>query len=342
MDSMLALQIIYTIEQLVATGGILVFLIAIIIWVAMSARDAEEIDFFKDRKNMQASKATTLSESSASDNEKPSSDINVVRVLRGGAFIGNRIRFKVKVANESEYTITDIMVHLVSYPRDALRFDGDDDAIHFSKIEPGGFRSPSFEFIPTQDCVRGEIVAGVTYIDTRGKAHTQTTRPYEIRAVCDLLIPEEITPEDFQQTVQSLHSGELVVSVDDWTPQEMYEKALVILEQANFSGVSAGVDSEEDVVTAKIEGWARGKYTDKGVGVQLLISGRSGEKGACCTIRILGEDSALVLPAIEDLRNRLTTWLCPKCRSTLQVESVKQLRKGGVVECPYCGVTIGR
>lgn len=332
-------QAAYTLEQLFAAGGILLFLFAIIIWVVLASRNQEETELFGGSKT--GPQTVTHVESSESE-KKLSSRIGAVRVLRGGAFIGNRLRFKVKVVNESQYTITDVKIHLVSYPRDALRFDSEDDDVYFSKVEPGGFRSPAFEFIPTQDCVKGEIVAGITYIDSRGKAHTQTTRPFEIRAVCDLLIPEKISPEAFKNALKGLHSGELVLSVDEWTPEEMFEKAQLMLQDANFHSVSSKYDQNDNVISAVIRGWARGKYTEKGVGVQLFISGPKAEKGACCTIRVSGEDLALVLPAIEDLRNRLSSWLCPKCRSNLSIPLVNQLRKGEVIECPFCGVTVGR
>ena len=94
---------------------------------------------------------------------------------RGGEFIGNRMRFKVKVLNETQFTITDVKVFLISYPTEALHLASDDDEF-FPKIEPQGFRSPSFDFMPTQDCVKGEIIAGVSYIDERGTAHTLTTQ----------------------------------------------------------------------------------------------------------------------------------------------------------------------
>ncbi len=331
---LLLAQAIYTVEQLIAAGAILLFLLAIIVWVALGSRNTEETDSFQTRK--------PSSTHTPSREKKLSPDINSIRVLRGGAFVGNRLRFKVKIVNDSQYTITDLVVQLISYPRDALKFDGVDDDLHFAKIEPGGFRSPSFEFIPTLDCVKGEIIATVTYIDTKGKAHSQTTRPFVIRAVCDLLIPEEISTKDFELTINELHHGDMVVSVDEWTPEEMYQKAMQIVEEANFHKVTSQIDSSDGVVHAKIEGWARGKYTGKRVGVRISITGPQEKKGASCTIHVSGEDSALVYPAIEDLRARLTSWLCPQCKSMLSVDEVALLRNGEVVQCRYCGVAIGR
>jgi len=265
-----------------------------------------------------------------------------VKALRGGEFVGNRMRFKVKVVNETPYTITDVTIYLLSFPKDALRLAGNKDDCKFSKIEPGGFRSPTFDFLPTQDCVRGEVVAGVSYVDMTGIAHTLSTEPFVIRAVCDLLIPDQVSPEDFALKLQSHEHGEIVIKVDEWTPEEMFEKSLRITDESNFFEVSSKMEVKDGVVFGKISGLAKGKYTGKSVGVQITVTGPSGEKGATCTIRVSGEDQAMILPAIDDLKERLSAWLCPMCSSPLTLENVADLRDGKVVCCPFCSVSIGR
>lgn len=264
-----------------------------------------------------------------------------VKALRGGEFIGNRMRFKVKVVNDSQYTITDVRVYLLSFPKAALRLAGEDDCL-FSKVEPGGFRSPTFDFLPTQDCVQGNIVAGVSYVDMRGKAHTFSTKPFVIRSVCDLLLPDQVTPEDFELKLRSHEHGEIAIKVNEWTPREMYDKALRLIDESNFFEVGSNIEEIEGVVYAKISGLARGKYTGKSLGVQISINGPAGEKGASCMIKVSGEDQAMILPAIDDLRERINAWLCPMCGSALTLEIVADLREGKVVQCPFCGVTIGR
>ncbi|NHI88018.1 MAG: hypothetical protein EAX87_00765 [Candidatus Thorarchaeota archaeon] len=264
-----------------------------------------------------------------------------VKALRGGEFIGNRMRFKVKVINDSQYMITDVRVYLLSFPKDALRLASDDDC-QFSKIEPGGFRSPSFDFLPTRDCVRGEIMAGLSYVDMKGKAHTISTKPFVIRAVCDLLLPEQVSPEEFTSKLKEHQHGEIVVKVNEWTPEEMYEKALRIVDESNFYEVSSNIDQSDGIVSGKITGYAKGKYTGKSVGVQIDITGPSNKKGARCTVRVSGEDQAMILPAIDDLRERLSAWLCPMCGSALTLQNVEDLKEGKVVCCPFCSVSIGR
>ena len=276
--------------------------------------------------------------------EKPHAPVSKkgIKALRGGEFIGNRFRFKVKVLNESRFTITDVTVYLISYPREALMLDSEDDDVFYPKIEPKGFRSPSFEFLPTQDCVSGLIVAGVSYVDPKGKAHTLKIRPFIIRAVCDLLKPDAISPDAFENKLESLEHGELVVKVNEWTPEEMQEKTLRVLNGSNFHEVASEMSEEDGIVQGKIIGWAKGKYTGKNVGVEVFISGPTGKPGARCKIRVSGEDDAMILSAIDDLRKRLTAWLCPMCGSNLTVKNVKDLKGGGTICCPFCGVSVGR
>ncbi|NHJ15055.1 MAG: hypothetical protein EAX95_15340 [Candidatus Thorarchaeota archaeon] len=264
-----------------------------------------------------------------------------VKALRGGEFIGNRMRFKVKVLNESKFTITDVTVWLVSYPGEAMRLKDDDD-IRFPKIEPGGFRSPHFDLLPTQDCVRGEIVAGVSYVDASGHAHSLTTAPFTIRSVCDLLQPEMIDESEFSRRLKELECGELTVKVGEWTPEEMYEKTLRILGQSNFYEVVSSIDARDGVTAGEVSGWAKGKYTGKRLGVRIRITGKSGRAGASCRITMSGEDDAMILPAIDDLKEQLSAWLCPFCGSKLTLDSVEDLKAGHSIKCPFCSVTVGR
>jgi len=274
--------------------------------------------------------------------DEPQVDESLVKVLRGGEFIGNRMRMKVKVLNDSPYLIADVTVYIITYPHDALKFTGDEHHIFFSKIKPGGFRSPTFDFLPTQDCVKGEIVAGVSYIDYQGTAHTLTAKPFVIRSVCDLLLPQHVTSEDFELKLKELECGEIIIKIDEWTPEEMFDKALKIINESNFFEVSSEIEETDDVVYSKIVGFAHGKYTGKEVGVEINIRGPAREKGASCTIRVSGEDQAMILPAIDDLKERLSAWLCPMCSSPLTLENVAALRDGKVIECPFCSVSIGR
>ena len=272
--------------------------------------------------------------------EEASSDEETVRVLRGGEFVGNRLRFKTKITNDTRHVITDVSLSIITYPRESLKLDGETSK-RFAKLEPKGFRSPTFEFLPTQDCVRGDIIANVTFIDHIGRAHTFTTKPYVIRAVCDLLNPESITPENFQLKLASMQSGEMIVKIKEWTPEEMFSKTRQILESSNFFNVDSKIE-DGSFVQRTILGWAKGKYTGKNIGIIVRITGKSGERGATCKITMSGEDEAMLMPAIDEIKQKLSAWLCPMCAGSIPEEQVNILKKGLSIICPFCGVTIDR
>jgi hypothetical protein len=264
-----------------------------------------------------------------------------IAVSRGGEFIGNRMRLKIRIQNNSEFIITDIIVYLISYPDESLRLENKEQVIHFPKIKPNGLEKGIFDFLPTKDCVRGNINVGVSYVDMRGEVHTLSLKPFIIRSVCDLLLPQRITPDDFKMKLKDLDCGEVTFKVVEWTPEEMFEKALRIVDESNFFEVTSESEDDTGIVFAKIRGFAKGKYTSKNVAVEISITGPKEEKGASCTISVSGEDHAMIMPTIDDLRERLNAWLCPQCGSPLTLANVEALRKGEVVECPFCSVSIG-
>lgn len=278
---------------------------------------------------------------SLSDVRPVESDV-IVQALRGGEFVGNRFRFKVKVVNRSPFVITDITVGLISYPKDTLRIEGS-PVKTIAKLEPNGYRSPTFDFLPTEDCVKGDIIASVSYVDSRGNAHSITTKSFTIRAVCDLLRPESISPAGFMLKLAILGHGEMMSRVEDWTPEEMHEKTLNILRDSNFFVVTRDLSQVgDDHVESKIKGWAKGIYTGNNLGVQVTITGRPGIKGATCKVKMSGEDEAMIMPAIDEISQKLSAWLCPKCSGALPVELVNELKAGKSVSCPFCSVTMDR
>jgi len=273
--------------------------------------------------------------------EEPPVAPDRVQVLRGAEFVGNRFRYKVKVQNNTPNVITDVTVTISSYPRDSLKLEGEISRI-VQKIDPEGFRSPGFEFMPTQDCVKGHIVASVSYVDHKGEVHSMATEPYTIRAVCDLLNPENITPEDYKLRISGFQSGEESLRVEEWTPEEMHEKTVRILRDSNFFEVESSSGKVGEHAEISISGWASGKYTGKNIGVDITITGISGVAGATCKIRMSGEDEAMIMPAMDEISKKLSAWLCPKCSGGLPVELVDEIRTGRSVACPFCGVTVDR
>lgn len=262
-----------------------------------------------------------------------------VTVETFGDFVENRFRFGVIVTNRSRFALTDLRVQLVSFPRKALELCDDDD-VYFPKIEHEGQLQAVFEFLPTQDCVRGRIIAVVAYLDESGKAFTVSTEPFVIRAVCDLLQAEKVTSKEFELKLQNLSQEEIAFRIEDWTPREAFDNALRVLRTANFHEVSNDFSLERNRAFGRIYGWARGKYTNKSLAVDVSISGINNRRGTKCQVIVLGEDQAMVLPAIDELRERLTVWVCPYCGCNIPLSLVMKLRAGEPIECKHCHAAI--
>jgi rubrerythrin len=78
------------------------------------------------------------------------------------------------------------------------------------------------------------------------------------------------------------------------------------------------------------------------MGIVVTISGKSDRKRTTCRVEMSGEDEAMIMPAMDDISQKLGAWLCPKCGGNLHLEQVDELKAGRSVCCPFCGVTMGR
>jgi len=267
---------------------------------------------------------------------EPQTYLEKIKIQRGGEWVGSEFRYKVKVWNDSENVITDVIVTIMAFPDDALSIQSETTK-RVPKIDPGGFRSPEFRFSPTQDCVKGEVLASVNYIDHKGKPHSMTTEPLEIKAVCDLLNPEQLTTKEFLLQSAQMPRNEEIMSITGFGGDELVEYIRNALESSNFSIVSISEDIDEQGKVYSVIGWARGKYTKRGVGVHVRVHPGTGKRPAQVDVNVVGEDKAMLAPVQEELGIRIDPWNCPYCRARLEIGTVASLRASKPVECPNCG-----
>ncbi|UCE09700.1 MAG: hypothetical protein JSW61_12110 [Candidatus Thorarchaeota archaeon] len=279
-------------------------------------------------------KATVI-ESEADSPETPEDD---VVVYRGCEVVGGKFDYKVKVVNDSGYVITNVTVSIVAYPKDCLETGGE-TVKTISRIEIDGFRSPSFTFFPTKDCVQGKIVATASYIDFRDQLHTLQVEPFIIRSVCDLLKPMEATSKQFDLVLSNLTRTEQEQALD-WNAQILFTKAEKLLPAKNFHIV----DSDEKIVGGQfigtIRGYAEGKYTGKKVAVIFMITGPEIGRHATVKVEALGEDIAMLPTTIDELAETIDSWICLRCGAPLAPEEVDELGQREPIRCRYCAHTL--
>ncbi len=261
-----------------------------------------------------------------------------IKAMRGGEIIGGRFEYKVKVKNESEYVINNVTVAIIAYPKDCMTLEG--EAVKtLARIEPGGFRSPQFIFTPSKDCVEGEIIATVSYVDIHNDPQVLAVEPYTIRSVCDLLTPLETTMDQFD-----LILGDMTTASEkhelDWNPEVLFQKAETLLPAKNFHIIEATGQTEGGLFTGIIRGLAEGKYTGKKVAVRIRISGKVSGHKSMVTIEGLGDDLAMIPTTIHELAEGIASWICLNCSAALDPSEVSQIKAKIPVQCRYCGNTL--
>jgi hypothetical protein len=261
-----------------------------------------------------------------------------VQVLRGCAPVGGKFEYKVKIVNNSPYVVNNVTVTIIAYPEDCMELP-DQTVKKLARIEPGGFRSPQFTFIPTKDCVEGKILASVSYIDHHNELETVEVEPFLIRSVCDLLEPLQTTMEDFE-----LMLGEMSASREEqvvqWNPEVLFMKAEKLLPQRNFHILEAESSAEEGLFRGTIRGLAEGKYTRKKVAVRIVITGPVDAEASKVIVEGLGEDAAMLPTTIDEIAKGIDAWICMNCGSGLDTDEVTLIKTGQAVECQYCGRTM--
>lgn len=261
-----------------------------------------------------------------------------VLVMRGCDIIGGKFDFKVKVANETDFVITNVTVSIVAYPQDCMELGGE-SVKTISRIEVGGFRSPTFTLYPTKDCVQGKIVATVSYIDFRDQLHTLQVDPYLIRSVCDLLQPNKATAKEFDLILTDLTRTDQEQMLD-WNARVLFTKAEKLLPAKNFHIVDSDERIVGDQFIGSIRGFAKGKYTQKKVAVVFLIAGAENGRHSTVKVEALGDDIAMLPTTIDELAETMDSWICLRCGAPLDSEQVEQLGKRDPIRCMYCSHTL--
>ncbi len=84
----------------------------------------------------------------------------------------------------------------------------------------------------------------------------------------------------------------------------------------------------------------QGKYTHKNVVAEIQVEGSLQENDAEHSVRIPGDDEAILPTTIQEFTSRIVEWRCVHCGASLTSEDVETLRDRVPLECRFCGRTI--
>ena len=270
-----------------------------------------------------------------------------VRVLRGGQIEGGDYIFKVKVINNKIYNITDVDIHILSYPEESLvlsRVDGHQkvstDRAKFHKISKGGgFVSPSFVFKTKKDCIKGKIHAVINFIDEEDRIRTINVEPHDIRIICGLLRPKEVSNEDFDKLTIDLLTFKKVGQdlTIYYKPEQLYQKLFVLLKKKNFAIIDSKQETSSGKFLGVIKGFAEGTFSKNSVGLKLTITGTEGEQFSTLKVEVFAEDKDMTPSIISEFENAVNPQTCPECEGNIPIDLVKQMMTGSIAYCEACG-----
>ncbi|MHA1770586.1 MAG: hypothetical protein ACTSYL_10505 [Candidatus Thorarchaeota archaeon] len=254
-------------------------------------------------------------------------------IITGGRFI-----YVLTIKNRSKFVVTNVVTTMVAFPRDCMQLTTEISQ-SIPRINGGDFTTVKFEFTPSKDCVEGKLVCVVNYIDQKDTLRILHARPYVIRSVCDLLQPVQTTQDKFERVFRDLvrSKSEMVLY---WSPEVLLRKARTILPAINFYLVSARSETVDDQVIGTITGMALGKYTGKRVGVTITLTGRSGEDETRVKVSVSGDDEAMLPTTIDEILEKIDSWICLNCGAPLNPEQIMTIQTGGVYTCRYCGAAL--
>ncbi len=261
-------------------------------------------------------------------------------ILRGHEIIGGKFHYKVKIINNTNYVITNVVTTIVSYPRDCLILESDVSRF-ILRIEGGGFRSFEFVFHPTKDCVEGKIISTVSIVDMKDNLHSFPVREVTLKSVCDLLKPLETSVKSMELLLPDFTSASEEV-VLDWNSRVLYIKVKHLLPSSNFFIVDESTESKNGQFEAVIRGFAEGKYTKKRIASVIHISGHQDEVKSTVKIDVIGEDITMLPTAVIELKESLNSWICLCCGGKISGSQVLKIKGSYVVSCEFCGESLSK
>ncbi len=125
---------------------------------------------------------------------------------------------------------------------------------------------------------------------------------FEIKYVCNLLVPKEISKTEFDKNTILMDDQRLIVECDG--SLEEVEKSLEsILHENNFYLLKQTLDSQgegEDFL--KMEGYAEGKYDKKDVALSVIM--QKMEEHTQLIIKAMSDEKAKLTDILKDISNQ--------------------------------------
>ncbi len=217
-----------------------------------------------------------------------------------GTWEVNILNFKVKVQNNTKYSITDVKIILGKYPS-ILQLESDIiKTTH--KLGPNGeLWTPEFRLNAGNEYVSGGIHTKVMYYDSEEQNHTIDVRPFEISYICPLLEAKNINKEDYQKKTKNMYCQEQQLIFEQISDLNQFKEEM----KKRMEGMNLAVIDLKGSVN-EIAGYAEDKFHQDGLGLEAKIESiRDNQTEILLNLKVLCERedkcSPLLYKALQEL-----------------------------------------
>ncbi len=202
------------------------------------------------------------------------------------------LEFGITVENQSEELIHEVSIKVLLYPNEGLK-PVEPLAQMIETIEPGGSESIIFGFDVINECVEGEFVSSVHFIDSKGEDIAAISGNIFVRSVFEQFEPLEITPEEILSLKSELKkwNREHSLAVE---AKELFDILKDLFLNWNLYTIQSECTEKENMFMGVVSGMAKGRITDMKLAVTLTVVGRIDDDLLKLRIDVLCEDPEIL------------------------------------------------
>jgi hypothetical protein len=281
-----------------------------------------------------------------------------LNILREYEFLGGKIRFKIKLANNTGEVLTNLKLTVdlpnalkwIAYEPD---FNRKGDTLEIPKLGLGEEKTISLYLSPI-NCINSAVNASLTYFDARDTPHAIAMSPKTIRISCPLFFtPEEANIARIKSlNMQLPNHDRKVLPLLDAVPFETQVKiGMDVVGQYDIKFVDRS-DHE-----GFVEVWYYG--VTKIANRKMIIYLQYNREDRIQLIEVAGENQENITALLAELENQIRDALdryqplsakenfydiktsvvlgyCPYCYEPIPRSSIADYQKGHPVECTFC------
>ncbi len=217
---------------------------------------------------------------------------DIVQIFNTYSASTESLEFGLTVENPGDEPIHEVSIKVLLYPYESLEPIGPLAQL-IETIGPGESESLIFGFTVVNECVEGEFVTSVQFIDTKGEDIAAKSGNIFVRSLFEQLKPLKTTPEELLRLKSEMKEWNREHSLAA-EAKELFEIMKDLFQAWNLYTVESESTEKENMFMGVLSGIAQGRITDMKLAVTLTVVGKIDDDLAKLRIEVLSEDSEIL------------------------------------------------